>query len=62
MADVFDEEKRSDIMRRVKSKKNKSTELRLIEMFKQNGIAGGGIILLRVIPILCFQRKGSQCL
>ncbi len=41
MADVFDKEKRSDIMRQVKSKKNKSTELRLIEIFKQNGITGG---------------------
>ena len=40
MADVFDAEKRSDIMRQVKSKKNKSTELRLIEIFKQNGITG----------------------
>lgn len=40
MADVFDPEKRSSIMRQVKSKKNKSTELRLIEIFKANGIAG----------------------
>ena len=40
MADVFDAEKRSDIMHQVKSKKNKSTELRLIEIFKQNGITG----------------------
>lgn len=40
VADVFDAEKRSDIMRQVKSKKNKSTELRLIEIFKQNGITG----------------------
>lgn len=40
MADVFDEEKRSEVMRQVKSKKNKSTELRLIEIFKQNGITG----------------------
>lgn len=40
MSDVFDKEKRSDIMRQVKSKKNKSTELRLIEIFKQNGIKG----------------------
>ena len=40
MADVFDAEKRSDIMRQVKSKKNKSTELRLIEVFKENGITG----------------------
>lgn len=34
MADVFNEEKRSEIMRQVKSKKNKSTELRLIAIFK----------------------------
>ena len=40
MADVFDAENRSDIMRQVKSKKNKSTELRLIEIFKQNEIIG----------------------
>ena len=40
MADIFDNEKRSEIMRKVKSKKNKSTELRLIEVFKKNGIAG----------------------
>lgn len=40
MADVFDAKKRSDIMRQVKSKKNKSTELRLIEIFKRNGITG----------------------
>ena len=40
MADIFNDEKRSDIMRRVKSKENKSTELRLIEIFKQNGIVG----------------------
>ena len=40
MADIFDDEKRSDIMRRVKSKKNNSTEHRLIEIFKQNGIVG----------------------
>lgn len=40
MADVFDTEKRSDIMRRVKSSKNKSTELKLIEVFKELGITG----------------------
>lgn len=40
MADVFDTEKRSDIMRRVKSNKNKSTELKLIEVFKELGITG----------------------
>lgn len=40
MADVFDTEKRSDIMRRVKSNKNKSTELKLIEVFIELGITG----------------------
>lgn len=40
MVDVFNKEKRSDIMRQVKSKGNKSTELRLIEIFKQNSITG----------------------
>ena len=40
MADVFEVEKRSEIMRRVKSKNNRSTELRLIEIFKKNGITG----------------------
>ena len=40
MADVFDKEKRSDIMRRIKSNKNKSTELRLIEVFRENHIIG----------------------
>ena len=40
MADVFDKNKRSDIMRRVKSNKNKSTELRLISVFQQYHIVG----------------------
>lgn len=40
MADVFDKEKRSEIMSAVRSKRNKSTELRLIEVFKKNGIIG----------------------
>ena len=40
MADIYDEGKRSDIMRKIKSKRNKSTELRLMELFKQNGITG----------------------
>jgi len=40
MADVFDKEKRSEIMSKVRSKGNKSTELRLIKLFKENGIAG----------------------
>ena len=40
MADVFDTEKRSDIMKRVKSKGNKSTEIKLIEVFGELGIKG----------------------
>ena len=40
MADVFDKEKRSDIMRHVRSKGNKSTELKLIEIFHSLGIKG----------------------
>lgn len=42
MADVFDAEKRSEIMRQVKSKKNKTTELRLIEVFKEAALPVGG--------------------
>lgn len=38
--DVFDKNKRSDVMRRVRSKNNKTTELRLIELFKENHITG----------------------
>lgn len=40
MADVFDKSKRSEIMKKVRSKKNKSTELKLIELFKENNIHG----------------------
>ena len=40
MADVFDKEKRSEIMRCVRSKGNKSTELKMIEIFKCLGIKG----------------------
>lgn len=40
MADVFDKEKRSEIMGVIRSKGNKSTELKLIEIFKKNGIIG----------------------
>lgn len=38
--DVFDSEKRSDIMRHVKSSGNRSTEVRMIEFFKAHGIKG----------------------
>ncbi len=40
MADVFDPQKRSNVMRQIKSKKNKSTEIRLIEIFKKNNVTG----------------------
>ena len=40
MADIYDKDKRSEVMRGVKSKRNKSTEMRLIEVFKENGITG----------------------
>ena len=40
MADVFDERKRSEIMSKVRSKNNKSTELKLIQLFKENHIVG----------------------
>lgn len=40
MADVFDKEKRSDVMRKVRAKRNKSTELRMIEIFSEYGIKG----------------------
>lgn len=40
MADVFDKSKRSDIMKKVRSKQNKSTELKLIDIFKENNIHG----------------------
>lgn len=40
MADVFDKETRSAVMSKVRSKGNKSTELRLIEIFVERGIKG----------------------
>ena len=41
MADVFDKEKRSHIMQKVRSKGNQSTELKLIEIFREQLIKGG---------------------
>lgn len=38
--DVFDGKKRSEIMSKVHSKGNKSTELKLIQVFRKNGIIG----------------------
>jgi DNA mismatch endonuclease (patch repair protein) len=40
VADVFDQETRSAVMSKVRSKGNKSTELRLIEIFAERGIKG----------------------
>lgn len=40
MADVFSKEARSEIMRQVKSARNKSTELKLIAFFKADGVKG----------------------
>lgn len=40
MADTFTKIERSRIMKRVKSSRNKSTELRLIELFKEYNIKG----------------------
>lgn len=40
MADVYDKETRSSLMQKVKSKGNKSTELRLISLFNEYNITG----------------------
>lgn len=40
MTDTFSKNERSEIMRAVKSKDNKSTELKLIQIFKNNKIKG----------------------
>lgn len=40
MADVYGKEKRSEIMKIVRSKGNKSTEQRLLNLFVDNGITG----------------------
>jgi DNA mismatch endonuclease (patch repair protein) len=40
MSDVFNKERRSFVMSRVKSSKNATTELKLIAFFKSNGVIG----------------------
>lgn len=40
MSDIYNKEKRSEIMRKIKSKGNRTTELQLIELFKEEGIRG----------------------
>jgi DNA mismatch endonuclease (patch repair protein) len=40
MVDVFDSATRSALMRRIKSYGNKTTEMKLIEIFRSNGLTG----------------------
>jgi DNA mismatch endonuclease (patch repair protein) len=40
MTDTFSKKQRSEIMKAVKSKGNKSTEIKLIEMFKSHHVIG----------------------
>ena len=40
MADVFDKDRRSQIMSRVRGRGNKNTELKLIVLFRKHGISG----------------------
>ena len=40
MTDVFSKKKRSQVMAAIKSKGNKDTELKLISIFRANGITG----------------------
>jgi DNA mismatch endonuclease, patch repair protein len=40
MADIWDKQKRSDVMSRIRSHGNKATELRLIEIFREAHITG----------------------
>lgn len=40
MADTFSKKQRSEIMRRVKNRFNKSTEQKLIDIFREKGING----------------------
>jgi DNA mismatch endonuclease (patch repair protein) len=40
MTDVFTKQKRSDVMSRIRGTGNKETELRLIQVFRANGVKG----------------------
>lgn len=40
MTDIWDKQKRSDVMSRIRSQGNKATELRLIAIFREAGITG----------------------
>lgn len=55
MADVFTKEQRSNVMRQVKSVRNKSTELKLIAFLKQTtSRAGEGITRFLASPTSLF--------
>ena len=63
MSEIFDNEKLSEIMRKVKSKKNKSIELRLIDIFKQNNITGWKRNYpVKGHPDFVFQKEKLRCL
>ena len=40
MPDVFTKAKRSEVMSNIRGKGNKSTEIKLLQLFKENGIKG----------------------
>lgn len=40
MTDVFSKQKRSEIMSRIKGRGNVATEIRMIKIFRENGITG----------------------
>jgi DNA mismatch endonuclease (patch repair protein) len=40
MTDIFTQAKRSAVMSRIRSAGNKATELRLVQIFRANGITG----------------------
>lgn len=40
MSDIFTKRKRSDVMSRIRGSGNRDTELRLIQVFRANGITG----------------------
>ena len=40
MADVFDTEKRSEVMSRIRGRGNKTTELAMMKLFREHGLTG----------------------
>ena len=40
MPDVFTQSKRSEVMSRIRGKGNRSTELKLLKLFREHGISG----------------------